>query len=175
MSFSWASHFGGFSSYRAQVLGTWTSVILVLRLSCSVACGISSHQGLNSSPPHWQVEVLATGLPEKSQGEVLSCGATQNIKLFEKQRKKFFSFPQEVKKGGGKNLTFKQGRFKISYRYFVGLTESWEILNYKLQSLDFFIWFGKSILSHGLLSASHSVWHRMHSKWVSFVVFFFFF
>lgn len=139
MSFSWASHFGGFSSYRAQVLGTWTSVILVLRLSCSVACGISSHQGLNSSPPHWQVEVLATGLPEKSQGEVLSCGATQNIKLFEKQRKKFFSFPQEVKKGEGKNLTFKQGRFKISYRYFVGLTESWEILNYKLQSLDFFI------------------------------------
>ena len=146
---------------------------MVPRLSRSVACGIFSCQGSNYSPLHWQVEFLATGLPEKSQGEVLSCRSTQNIKLFENKEKKLFSFPQEVKKGEGRNLTFKQGRFKISYRYFMGLTEGWEILNYKLQSLDFFIWFDKSILSHGWLSASHSVWHRMDSKWVSFFLFFF--
>lgn len=115
------------------------SVIVVPRLSRSVACGIFSCQGSNCSPLHWQVEFLATELPEKSQGEVLSCQSTQNIKLFENKEKKLFSFPQEVKNGEEKNLTFKQGRFKISYRYFMGLTESWEILNYKLQSLDFFI------------------------------------
>ena len=51
----------------------------------------------------------------------MSCRSTQNIKLFENKEKKLFSFPQEVKKGKGKNLTFKQGRFKISYRYFMGL------------------------------------------------------
>ena len=146
---------------------------MVPRLSRSVACGIFSCQGSNYSPLHWQVEFLATGHQRSPKGKSCLVDPLKISNYLKTKKKKLFSFPQEVKKGEGKNLTFKQGRFKISYRYFMGLTEGWEILNYKLQSLDFFIWFDKSILSHGWLSASHSVWHRMDSKWVSFFLFFF--
>ena len=34
------------------------SVVVVLRLSCSMACGIFLDQGLNLCPLHWQVASL---------------------------------------------------------------------------------------------------------------------
>ena len=47
----WAFHCSGFSC-RTWALG---SVVAAFRLSCSMACGIFSEQGLNPCPLHWQV------------------------------------------------------------------------------------------------------------------------
>ena len=46
----------GFSCCGAQALGTWASVVVARRLSCSVACGIFPDQGSNPCPLHWQVD-----------------------------------------------------------------------------------------------------------------------
>ena len=51
-----ASHFGGFSRCGAQPLGMQASVVVALRLSCPVACGIFPDQGSNLCPLHWQVD-----------------------------------------------------------------------------------------------------------------------
>ena len=63
-----ASHCSVFSSYRAQALGTWDSVVAVHRLysmspevvapglSCSSACGIFPDQGSNTWSLHWQTD-----------------------------------------------------------------------------------------------------------------------
>ena len=74
---TWASPCGGFCCWGALALGTWAQylwlksvhcstqvsgfVVLGLssydtRLSCSAACGISSHQGLTLCPLHWQAD-----------------------------------------------------------------------------------------------------------------------
>ena len=57
-----ASLCGGFSCFRAQVLGCTAyssccmgSVVVAHGLSCSKACGIFPDQGLNLCPLHWQV------------------------------------------------------------------------------------------------------------------------
>ena len=63
----WASHCGGFSCFGAQVLSERASVAMAQGLSCSVACGIVSDQGLNLCPLHWQAYSLSTVPPEKSQ------------------------------------------------------------------------------------------------------------
>ena len=49
-------HWGGFSCCGAQALRAWTSVVAVLRLSRSKACGIFLDQGSNLCPLHWQKE-----------------------------------------------------------------------------------------------------------------------
>ena len=66
----WASPCGGFSCYRAQALGnvgsliaaprlySTGSIVVVRRLSCSVACGIFPNQGSNLCLQHWQVNSL---------------------------------------------------------------------------------------------------------------------
>ena len=63
-----ASYFGGFSCWGAQALGhtysvvsacrpqNVSSVVVVLGLSCSAACGIFPDQGLNPCPLPWQVD-----------------------------------------------------------------------------------------------------------------------
>ena len=71
-----ASHCGGFSCCGARALGTRASVVVarglsscgsraleradlvvvVHRFSCSVACGIFPHQGLNPFSLHWQAD-----------------------------------------------------------------------------------------------------------------------
>ena len=61
---AWSSHCGGFSCCRARALGTQASVVVVHRLSCSVACGIFPDQGLNLCPLHW----LADSYPLCHQG-----------------------------------------------------------------------------------------------------------
>ena len=48
------SHCSGFSCCRVPALGMRASVIVMLGLSCSVACGIFPGQGLNPCPLHWQ-------------------------------------------------------------------------------------------------------------------------
>ena len=45
---AWASHYGGFSFWRAEALQC--------RLSCPEACGIFQDQGLNLCPMHWQAD-----------------------------------------------------------------------------------------------------------------------
>ena len=60
----WASHWGGFSCFRIQVLGLYT---VVHRLSCSKACGIFPDQGSNPCLLHWQ----ADSLPLRHQGSPL--------------------------------------------------------------------------------------------------------
>lgn len=47
--------------------------------------------------------------------------------------------PQGLKKGKQKCLSIYTRGFKINYRYFMGLMDSWKILNCKPQSLDFLI------------------------------------
>lgn len=68
------THCGGFSCYRAQVLGSWASesqhmgsvvtslrlwsagsVIVARGLTCPTACGIFPNQGLDLCPLQWQV------------------------------------------------------------------------------------------------------------------------
>ena len=44
------------AGHRLQ--GVQASVIAAHRLSCSAACGISSDQGLNLCPLHWQADSL---------------------------------------------------------------------------------------------------------------------
>ena len=51
-----ASHYGGFSHYRAQALGHIGSVVVAHRHSCSMAPGISLDGGLNSWLLHWQAD-----------------------------------------------------------------------------------------------------------------------
>ena len=51
-----ASHFRGFSCCGTQALGTQASVVVALRLSCSMARGIFSDQGSNLCPLHWQIQ-----------------------------------------------------------------------------------------------------------------------
>ena len=46
----------GFSCCRAQALGTWASVVVVLGLSCPAACGIFPDEGSNLSALHWQAD-----------------------------------------------------------------------------------------------------------------------
>ena len=65
-----ASHWDGFSHCRAQSLGgmgsvvvaarlySTDSVVIVLRLRCSVSCGIFPDQGLNPCLLLWQVNSL---------------------------------------------------------------------------------------------------------------------
>ena len=77
---AWASHCGGFSCGRAQVLGTRASVLAACGLqragsivvaqgpNCSVAHGIFPDQGLNPSLLYWQVN----SLPLSHQERVLS-------------------------------------------------------------------------------------------------------
>ena len=48
----WASHYSGFSYCGAQVQGTWASVVVAHRLSCSAAWGIFTDQGSNGCPLH---------------------------------------------------------------------------------------------------------------------------
>ena len=62
------SHCGGFSCCEAQALGTWASavaahglqstgsVVVMNRLSCSLACGLLLEQILNPCPVHWQAD-----------------------------------------------------------------------------------------------------------------------
>ena len=62
------SHCGGFSCCEAQALGTWASavaahglqstgsVVVMNRLSCSLACGLLLEQILNPCPLHWQAD-----------------------------------------------------------------------------------------------------------------------
>ena len=40
----------------ARALGTWASVVVAHRVSCSAACGIFPDQGSNPRPLHWQVD-----------------------------------------------------------------------------------------------------------------------
>ena len=51
-----ASHCGGFSCCGARALGTWASVVVAYGLSCSVARGTFSDQGLNPCLLHWQAD-----------------------------------------------------------------------------------------------------------------------
>ena len=51
-----ASHCSGFSCGGAQALGARASVVVVHRLSCSLACGIFPDQGSNPCPLHWQAD-----------------------------------------------------------------------------------------------------------------------
>ena len=51
-----ASHWGSFSCFRVQILGTRASVVVALRSGCSVACGIFPDQGLNPYPLAWQMD-----------------------------------------------------------------------------------------------------------------------
>ena len=58
---SWGSSLGAvrcgqFSCCRAQALGAQASVVVVLGLSCPIACGIFLNQGSNQCPLHWQVD-----------------------------------------------------------------------------------------------------------------------
>ena len=69
-AWAWPSPCGGFSCGRAWAPGHAGSVVVLLglqstcsvlavhRLSCSVAYGISSNQGSNPRPLHWQVDSL---------------------------------------------------------------------------------------------------------------------
>ena len=41
---------------HAWALGTWASVAVVHRLSCSVACEICQDQGSNPCALHWQAD-----------------------------------------------------------------------------------------------------------------------
>ena len=50
------SHCSGISCCRAQTLSVRASVVVALRLSCSVACGILLDQGSNPWFLHWQVD-----------------------------------------------------------------------------------------------------------------------
>ena len=50
------SHCGGISCCRAQTLSVRASVVVALRLSCSVACEILLDQGSNPWFLHWQVD-----------------------------------------------------------------------------------------------------------------------
>ena len=70
-----ASHRSGFSRCRTQALGhvgfssrNMGSEVVVLRLSCSAACGIFPDQGSNPCPLHWQVD----SLPLSHQGSPYS-------------------------------------------------------------------------------------------------------
>ena len=55
-----------FSSFKKKYLFLWLSQVLV------AACGIQfPDQGLNPSPLHWELGVLATGPPGKSQNGCL--------------------------------------------------------------------------------------------------------
>ena len=53
---AWASCHCGSSSCGAQALGSQASVVVVLRLSCSMACGVFPDWGTNSCPLHWQAD-----------------------------------------------------------------------------------------------------------------------
>ena len=44
----------------AWAVGTWASVVVMHRLSCSAVCGIFPDQKLNPCPLHWQVNHLIT-------------------------------------------------------------------------------------------------------------------
>ena len=48
---SMGSRHAGFSS-----CGTWASVVVAHKLSCSAACGIFPDQGLNLCSQHWQAD-----------------------------------------------------------------------------------------------------------------------
>ena len=81
---AWSSHCGGSSLCRAQALGhtgissrthglssgsrLWRagSIVVVQRLSCSLACGIFLDQGLTLCLLHWQVGSLPLVPPGKS-------------------------------------------------------------------------------------------------------------
>ena len=59
-------------SCGAQALGSWTSVVVVHKLSCSAACGIFLDQGLNPCPLHWQADSLPLSHQENpSSGFIL--------------------------------------------------------------------------------------------------------
>ena len=51
-----ASHCRGFSCFGVWALGMGTLVVVVHRLSCSLACGIFPDQRSNPSPLHWQAD-----------------------------------------------------------------------------------------------------------------------
>ena len=58
---AWASHCGGFSYCGAHALGTWVSLVVAHRLSCSVARRIFPDQGSNLCPLHWRwILILCT-------------------------------------------------------------------------------------------------------------------
>ena len=62
-----ASHCGGFSCcFRVPALEFGLQQLWHMGLSCSAACGIFSHQGLNPHLLHWQVHFF-TGPLRKSQ------------------------------------------------------------------------------------------------------------
>ena len=65
---AWASHCGGFSCCRIQVLGTPASLVVAHKHSCPMACGIFPDQGSNWCPLHWQ----ADSLPLDHQGSLYS-------------------------------------------------------------------------------------------------------
>ena len=90
---AWASHCGGFScehrlwgmqatmvaahgpsSQSSQALEQ-SSGVLVLGLSCSMACRVFPDQGSNSCPPHWQ----AASLPLDCQGSSLWTCFTESL------------------------------------------------------------------------------------------------
>ena len=74
-----ASHCGGFSCCRAQVLGAWVavpvtpalqrtgSIIVVYRLSCPLARGIFLDQGSNLCLLRWQEDSLPVSLQGSPQ------------------------------------------------------------------------------------------------------------
>ena len=51
----WVSHCHGISYCGGQALGPTGSVVVVLRLSCSVASGVLQDQGLNQCFLNWQI------------------------------------------------------------------------------------------------------------------------
>ena len=53
-----APHCSGFSCCRARALGMCTSIVVALRLSPSMACGIVPDQELNLCPLHWQAILI---------------------------------------------------------------------------------------------------------------------
>ena len=62
-----ASHWGNFSCWGAQALGTWASVAVAPGLSCSSARGI--FPGSNPGLLHWHV----ASLPLSYQGSLILC------------------------------------------------------------------------------------------------------
>ena len=94
-----ASHCSGFSCCRARALDIWASVVetprlqstgpvvVVQRLSCSVACGIFPDKGSNPCFLHWQV-VFTTeppGKPHKVQ--LCACFDSTSAKIGMIQRR----------------------------------------------------------------------------------------
>ena len=61
-----ASHYGDFSCYGAQALGTRVSVVVVHGFNCSAACGFLPEPWIEFTFPALAGELLSNGPPENS-------------------------------------------------------------------------------------------------------------